>query len=263
MSAATLRAGARRRAWWQLGAALALIAIAFLLFAQEEWWQRALSALFPDQRRVLYGRTTLLELAVQHVTIVAASLGVVLAIGVPLGVWLTRPGGREFLPLANNVLAVLQTFPPVAVLALAVPAFGFGMKPTLIALVVYGLLPVARNTIVGLEGVPADALEAARGMGMGPWQRLLRVELPLAAPVMLAGVRVSAVYTIGTATVAPLIGAGGLGVPIIAGLAVSNLAMVIEGAVPVAMLALLVDPAVGTLGRAGVGAGPQGGSRPA
>lgn len=251
MTAAAARGVARRRTLWQLGLALALIVLAFVLFAQEAWWQRALEALFPEQRRVLYGRTTLLQLALQHVGIVGASLAVVLAIGVPLGVWLTRPSGREFLPLANNVLAVLQTFPPVAVLALAVPAFGFGMKPTLIALVVYGLLPVARNTIVGLESVPQDALEAARGMGMGPWERLFQVELPLAAPVMLAGVRVSAVYTVGTATVAPIIGAGGLGVPIIAGLAVSNLAMVIEGAVPVALLALLVDHAVGVVGRVG------------
>lgn len=251
MTVAAARGVARRRTLWQLGLALALIVLAFVLFAQEAWWQRALEALFPEQRRVLYGRTTLLQLALQHVGIVGASLAVVLAIGVPLGVWLTRPSGREFLPLANNVLAVLQTFPPVAVLALAVPAFGFGMKPTLIALVVYGLLPVARNTIVGLEGVPQDALEAARGMGMGPWERLFQVELPLAAPVMLAGVRVSAVYTVGTATVAPIIGAGGLGVPIIAGLSVSNLAMVLEGAVPVAILALLVDHAVGVLGRVG------------
>ncbi len=251
MTVAAARGVARRRTLWQLGLALALIVLAFVLFAQEAWWQRALEALFPEQRRVLYGRTTLLQLALQHVGIVGASLAVVLAIGVPLGVWLTRPSGREFLPLANNVLAVLQTFPPVAVLALAVPAFGFGMKPTLIALVVYGLLPVARNTIVGLESVPQDALEAARGMGMGPWERLFQVELPLAAPVMLAGVRVSAVYTVGTATVAPIIGAGGLGVPIIAGLAVSNLAMVLEGAVPVAVLALLVDHAVGVLGRVG------------
>jgi len=261
VTAATARRVARSRAAWQLALALVLVALAFYLFAQEGWWQRALQALFPEQRRVLYGRTTLLQLALQHVAIVGASLGVVLVIGVPLGVWLTRPSGREFLPLANNVLAVLQTFPPVAVLALAVPAFGFGLRPTLIALVVYGLLPVARNTIVGLEGVPPDALEAARGMGMGPWERLTQVELPLAAPLMLAGVRVSAVYTIGTATVAPLIGAGGLGVPIIAGLAVSNLAMVIEGAVPVALLALLVDNAIRALGRGRVGVegGPRAG----
>lgn len=245
----TAKLSGRRRALAQLGLAVLLLLVAFLLFAQEEWWRTALQALFPEQPRVLYGRTTLLQLALQHLVLVGASLGVVLAIGVPLGIWLTRPSGREFLPLANNLLAILQTFPPVAVLGLAVPALGFGFRPTLVALVVYGLLPVARNTIVGLQGVPADVLGAARGMGMGPWQRLLRVELPLAAPVMLAGVRVTAVYTIGTATVAPLIGAGGLGVPIIAGLAVSNLAMVIEGAVPVAVLALLVDNALGALGR--------------
>jgi osmoprotectant transport system permease protein len=140
-----------------------------------------------------------------------------------------------------------QTFPPVAVLALALPYFGFGLRPTLIALVAYGLLPVVRNTIAGLEAVPADLKEAARGMGMSPMRLLVSVELPLALRVILAGVRISAVYTIGTATVAPLIGAGGLGVPIIAGLAVSNLALVIQGALPVALLALLSDFALGRL----------------
>lgn len=254
----TLPRSARSRALWQLAAAVALLALAFALFAQEAWWQAALQALFPDQPRVLFGRTTLLQLALQHLAIVGASLGIILAIALPLGVWLTRPSGRAFLPLASNLLAIGQTFPPVAVLALALPFFGFGIKPTLIALVAYGMLPVTRNVIAGLEAVPRDSLEAALGMGMGPAARLWRVELPLAADVIVAGIRVSTVYTIGTATVAPLIGAGGLGVPIIAGLAVGNLAMVLEGAVPVALLALLADYAIGRLGSA---VSARGGSR--
>ncbi len=231
----------RSQAWLGLGLALALLGASFALFAQQEAWAAVLHRLFPAQPTVLFERTTLLELALEHLVIAGSALGFILAIGLPLGVWLTRASGRPFLGLASNLLAVGQTFPPIAVLALALPFFGFGLTPTLIALVAYGLLPVTRNTIAGLMAVPAELKEAARGMGMGPWAMLWRLELPLALRVMLAGVRTSLVYTVGTATVAPIIGAGGLGVPIIAGLAVSNLALVLEGAVPVAMLALLLD----------------------
>lgn len=235
----------RRAVGWGLAAALALLVLAFVLFTQDAWWEAALRALFPDQPRVLFERTRLVTLAWQHVVITAASMGIILAIGLPLGVWLTRPGGRPFLGLASNLLSAGQTFPPVAVLALALPFFGFGLRPTLIALVAYGLLPVTRNVIAGLQGVPDDLKEAARGLGMSPAQLFWRVEAPLALPVVLAGVRISATYTVGTATVAPIIGAGGLGVPIIAGLAVGNTAFVLEGAVPVAMLALLTDFVLG------------------
>lgn len=235
----------RRAVWWGLASALALLALAFVAFAQDAWWEAALRALFPEQPRVLFERTRLVTLAWQHVVITAASMGIILAIGLPLGVWLTRPSGRPFLGLASNLLSVGQTFPPVAVLALALPFFGFGLRPTLIALVAYGLLPVTRNVIAGLHGVPDDLKEAARGLGMGPAQLFWRVEAPLALRVVLAGVRISATYTVGTATVAPIIGAGGLGVPIIAGLAVGNTAFVLEGAVPVAVLALLTDFVLG------------------
>jgi osmoprotectant transport system permease protein len=240
-----------------LALALGLLALLFGLFAQQGWWEAALRGLFPDQRTVVFGRATLLELGLEHLRIVGLATLVTLLFGLPLGVWLTRPSGRAFLPLASNLLSIGQTFPPVAVLALALPYFGFGLRPTLIALVAYGLLPVVRNTVAGLEAVPLALKEAARGMGMGPLRLLLTVELPLAVRVILAGVRISVIYTIGTATVAPLIGAGGLGVPIIAGLAVSNLALVIQGAVPVALLALLTDFALGRLELALTPAGLQ------
>lgn len=244
----------RARDWGGVALAVALLALALALFAQQSWWAAALRRLFPLEPTVVFERSSLLKLALEHLMIVGAALGIILLLGLPLGVWLTRPGGRPFLPLASNLLAVGQTFPPIAVLALALPFFGFGLGPTLIALVAYGLLPVTRNAIAGLEAVPAALLEAGRGMGMGPWTLFWRLELPLALRIMLAGVRISAVYTIGTATVAPIIGAGGLGVPIIAGLAVSNLALVLEGAVPVAILALLADFLLARLERLAGGA---------
>ncbi len=237
----------RNRALAQLALAFGVFALLFVLFAQQHLWEAALRWLFPEVREVLFARATLLELALQHLQIVGLALLIVLAISLPLSVWLTRPQGRAFLPLVSSLLSVGQTFPPIAILALALPSFGFGLRPTLIALVAYGLLPVTRNAIAGLEAVPATLKEAATGMGMNAWERLFRLELPIATRVILAGVRTSTVYTVGTATVAPIIGAGGLGVPIIAGLTTGNLAYVLEGAVPVALLALTADYALGRL----------------
>jgi len=237
----------QRRTLLQLLLALGVFVLLFVLFAQQELWGAALRWLFPENRAVLFQRATLLELSLQHLQIVGLALALVLTISLPLSVWVTRPQGRAFLPLVSSLLSVGQTFPPIAVLALALPTFGFGLRPTLIALVAYGLLPVTRNAIAGLEAVPATLKEAATGMGMSPWERLFRLELPLATRVILAGARTSTVYTVGTATVAPIIGAGGLGVPIIAGLTTGNLAYVLEGAVPVALLALTADFALGRL----------------
>jgi len=119
-------------------------------------------------------------------------------IGIPLGIWVTRPGGKEFLPIITDITSFGQTFLPVAVLALAVPMFGFGLLPTVIALFLYGLLPVVRNTIAGLRAVPANILDAAYGIGMSRFQVLVRVEIPLAARVIMAGVRISVMTKIAT-----------------------------------------------------------------
>jgi osmoprotectant transport system permease protein len=132
----------------------------------------------------------------------------------------------------------------VAVLALMVPVVGFGARPTIVALLVYGLLPVVRNTISGLEGVPAEVVQAARAMGMTKGQVLRRVELRLALPVIMAGVRTSVVINIGTATLGATIGAGGLGAPIIAGLIGQNPAYILEGAVVAGLLAVIADNAL-------------------
>ena len=152
----------------------------------------------------------------------------------------TRPSGRDFLPLARTVASVGQTFPPVAVLALAVPVMGFGTGPTMLALFLYGLLPIFENTLAGLAGLPPQVIEAARGMGMTPAQRLWRVELPLALPVILSGVRLSAVIALSTATIGSTVAARTLGEVIIAGLLSSNTAFVVQGGVVVGILALLI-----------------------
>ncbi|NUB15799.1 ABC transporter permease subunit, partial [Azospirillum brasilense] len=156
-------------------------------------------------------------------------------VGVPL------PFGRGSRGYADGAAARGQPFPPVAVLAVSVPVLGFGPAPALIALTLYGLLPIVENTVAGLESVPEPVREAARGMGMGPGALLWRVELPLAAPVILAGVRTAAVVNLGTAAIASTVGAKTLGLPIIVGLNGSNPAYVIQGAVIVAALAVVLD----------------------
>lgn len=203
--------------------------------------------LFPTEFQWLYPRETPAVLAWEHLRLVAVSSGMAALVGVLLGIGVTRKGGRPFLPAVEDLVALGQTFPPVAVLALAVPAVGFGFRPALLALFIYGILPVARNAIDGLESVPGEVVDAARGIGMEPLQVLLKVELPLALPVILAGVRTSVVINVGTATIGATIGAGGLGVPIIAGLIGENPAYVLEGALLSALMAIFLDRGLGQL----------------
>jgi osmoprotectant transport system permease protein len=138
-----------------------------------------------------------------------------------------------------------QTFPPVAVLALAVPATGFGMAPTLIALFLYGLLPIFENTVSGLQQVPASIIDAADGMGMSPRQRLFSIELPLAMPLILEGLKVATVINIGTATIGSTVAAKGLGEVIIAGLISDNTAFILQGGLIVGLMAVLIYDAMG------------------
>lgn len=211
------------------------------LIANMRLWEVTLTFLFPQESQVLHPRASLLILVWEHIKLVAISSSLTVLIGIPLGIWVTRPGGRDFLPIVTDLTSFGQTFPPVAVLALAVPMLGFGLLPTVVALFFYGLLPVVRNTIAGLKAVPGQLLDAAYGMGMGRLQALFRIEIPLATRVILAGVRISVIINIGTAMIGAIIGAGGLGSPIIAGLVQDNIAYIIEGAVPAALLAILTD----------------------
>jgi len=234
------------RRWLVLG----ILVVAFIvLITNEQWWEAAFRYLFPDESRVLHPRASIFVLVGEHVLLVFYSSSLAVLIGVPLGIWVTRPGGRSFLPIVSDLTSFGQTFPPVAVLALAVPMLGFGLQPTVLALFLYGLLPIVRNTIAGIGTVPPDLVDAAQGMGMTRARTLVRVEIPIAASVILAGVRISVVINIGTAMIGAVIGAGGLGSPIIAGLVQDNLAYILEGAVPAAILAILVDQFLGNIER--------------
>ena len=192
-------------------------------------------------------RALLVRLTLRHLWLVALALGSAAIVAIPLGLALERAPRAS--GLALGTLSVLQTIPSIALLAFMVPLLGVGVAPALVALWLYALQPIARGTYAGVRGADAAAVEAAEALGMTPVQRLLQVRLPLAAPVIMAGVRTAAVITVGAATLAAFIGAGGLGEPIVTGLALADRRMVLSGALPAAALALLVDGALALIER--------------
>ncbi len=205
--------------------------------------QALFASLFPALERPVYTQEPFAQLLWQHCKLVGVSSFFSVMLGSVIGIFITRPVGAPFKPVLDTVVSIGQTFPPVAVLAVAVPLVGFGELPALIALAVYGLLPVVQGSVSGLQSVPEPARQAAAAMGMSAWERLLKVELPLALPVWLAGVRTSVIINIGTAAIASTVGAKTLGSPIIVGLSGFNTAYVLQGAVLVGMLAVVTDMA--------------------
>lgn len=197
--------------------------------------------LFPELRQPLYSRASFMTLALAHLWLVAVATAIAAIAGIGTGIFVTRASGRPFATLAGTVATIGQTFPPVAVLALSVPLLGYGAAPTLAALVLYAALPVLEATLAGLGAVPESARDAARGLGFPAWRLLAAIELPLAASVIVAGLRNATIINIGTATIGSSVGALSLGSPILEGLATSNRAYVIEGAVIVAFLAITTD----------------------
>jgi len=195
----------------------------------------------PDARQVIYGRADFYVLLGRHLLVVGIAALVTIIIGVLAGIAVTRERGGDFLPLVGQLASLGQTFPPVAVLALAVPVLGFGTLPIIVALMLYGLLPIVRNTLTGLQEVDPDIKTAAHAMGMTAVQTLRQVELPLAAPIILAGIRTSVTINIATAALGATVGASNLGDPIISGIVNGNMAYVIQGALTIALLALTVD----------------------
>jgi len=192
-------------------------------------------------------RSSLFRLALQHLWLVAQALLAAVLVAVPLGLALERT--RRIAGPMLGALGVLQTIPSIALLAFMVPLLGIGAVPAVVALWLYALLPIVRGTYTGVRDADPEAVEAAEALGMTAVQRLMKVRLPLAAPVIMSGVRTAAVITVGAATLAAFIGAGGLGEPIVTGLALADTRMVLSGALPAAALALVVDAALAVLER--------------
>lgn len=195
-------------------------------------------------------RAEILALTGEHLVLVLVSTLLAVAVGVPLGIALTRRPrlARPVLGFAN----VVQTIPSLALFGFLIPLpliGGIGARTAIAALVVYALLPILRNTYTGILSVDPAVIESATGLGMTPGQRLRQVELPLALPVVLAGVRIATVISIGLATIAAAIGAGGLGVLIYRGVAIVDHRLILAGAVPAALLALAADAGLGLVER--------------
>ena len=194
----------------------------------------------PGLKARLWGdRAQLGARTMEHLGMVSASLLLAAFFAIPVGLLLERRRGSAETVIRG--IGLTQTIPSIALLAFMIPLLGVGVKPAIVALWVYALFPIVRNTYTGLRSADPAAVESALALGMTPGQVLRKVRLPLAAPVIMAGVRTSAVINVGTATLAAFIGAGGLGEPIVTGLQLTDTALILSGALPAAVLALLVD----------------------
>jgi osmoprotectant transport system permease protein len=197
---------------------------------------------------IVQNRVEIAALTSEHLWMVAGSTLLAVTLGVPLGILITRKPAlhKPVIGIAN----VIQTIPSLALFGFLLPAPWIGERAgrlAILALTLYALLPMIRNTYAGIKGVDNAIIEAARGMGLTDWQLLYKVELPLAAPVILAGIRISVVINVGLATIAAAIGAGGLGELIFRGLAMVNNEVILAGAVPAALMAILADVLIGWL----------------
>ncbi|GEP18926.1 ABC transporter permease [Pediococcus argentinicus] len=179
----------------------------------------------------------------QHIYISAISLGLGVIVAVPLGILLTRM--KRGANVVISIASVMQTIPAMALLAMMIPLFGIGAVPSIVALFIYSLLPILRNTYLGLKNVNPVLKDAAKGMGMSSFQSMFQVEIRLAAPVIMSGIRLSATYVIAWTALASYIGAGGLGDFIFNGLNLYRSDLILGGSIPVVILALIVDYILG------------------
>ncbi len=189
------------------------------------WWKRRLAR---------FWRNTF-----EHLFLVAFSLTMAVLISVPMGIWCYRSPAAAHLLL--NTVGVIQTLPSMALLVFMIPFLGLGFWPAIVALFLYSLLPIVRNTYQGLKEIPESLRESAAVLGLPPWPTLFRVELPMASRSIVAGIKIAAVINIGTATIGALIGAGGYGEPILTGIRLNDVGLILQGAVPAAVLALLAQ----------------------
>ncbi|MFD2760258.1 ABC transporter permease [Lentibacillus juripiscarius] len=180
-----------------------------------------------------------------YISVAAMVLGVIVA--VPLGIMLSRV--PKFADRFISFIGILQTIPSLAILAFFIPIMGVGKAPAIIALFVYSLLPILRNTYIGIRDVDKGVIEAGKGMGMSNWQTIIKMELPLSIPVIMAGIRLSTVYLIGWAALAAFIGGGGLGDFIFDGLNLYKPSLILAGTIPATILAVIADRSFAILER--------------
>lgn len=235
------RGRATRRLLARWSGIVALTAATAWMTFDARGFERLLRVLAPQETAWLYPTKPLVTLMAEQVWLAAAASALAIVIGSVLGgVALTR-FGIAFRDLVLSAGSLAQTVPTVALMALLVPLTGYGPEPVIIALTLYGVLPIALNVISGIESIPPEVRDAATGIGMRRLQRLVRVELPLAMPVIMGGVKNVVVINVSAATLGAVVAAGGLGMPILAGFHDYNDAYILEGALPAITLALLLD----------------------
>lgn len=190
---------------------------------------------------------SILTYLLEHLTIAFVSVFLALVLTIPLAIWMTRLKGERIKNLIFNIANLFQTIPTIAMFALLIPILGIGFPPAVVALFLYALLPLLRNTYAGIESIDQGIVEAAKGMGYGKFQRLIKVELPIAMPYIMSGIRTTTVYIISWTTLAAVIGAGGLGDLVIAGIGSNNNYMIFTGTIMAILIALIIDLLFGLL----------------
>lgn len=203
------------------------------------WWlaSQTLDSIERQSLNISY----LVQKIVEHIELTLYSTAIVLLVAIPLGILLSRPSSKRLAPIALAFANIGQAAPPIAVVILVAMFFGVGMKVAVFALAAYAILPVLRNTMIGLQQVDEAVMDAGRGMGLSPRQVLTRIELPLAVPIILVGLRTALILNVGTATMAAFVSAGGLGELIVSGVALQRTTVLVTGSILVALLAILVD----------------------
>ena len=221
-----------------VAALLAIILALIVIYSKE--FEMLLNRFFSSKGSA--GSRTLLSVYFkEHIEMVLLSSLIAVLLGSILGIFVTTSYGREFKDLLLKTVNLGQSFPSPAVLALAVPILGYGIEGALIALVLYALMPIIYNVVVGIEEVPKDIVDAAKGMGMNEFERYVKVKIPLALNVILGGIRTALVINVSAATLAAAVGAGGLGVLIVNGVRTFDMVLILEGAIPVTLLAIIVE----------------------
>lgn len=236
--------GERSRKEWRQIIVLSVVFVLFIIYYDAF---RGFMGLFFPIREIYVDRTPLYRLAMQHLYIVLISSSISLTIALFLGVTSTLQESRDMKDLVLKLSAFGETFPSIAIIALTVPILGYGTKPTVMALSIYGILPILRNTVTGIENVPPDAVDAAFGMGMNKLQVLYKVQIPLALPVIMAGIRTSVITNIAATTVGATVGAGGFGIPIVTGIRSYDPILILQGSIPVTLMAIIADLTFKTL----------------
>lgn len=215
--------------------------ILFLFMIIDFWVFESILTIILKPKNLIISRLSLPEIALWHILLVLISSTISIIIGMALAVIAKLSAIKGLQELFLQLASIGETIPTVAVLAILVPVVGYGIKPVMFALVVYGLLPVLRNTIDGFETVPKDVMESAKGLGMSDFQILFKILIPLAKPAILAGVKSSIILNISVATIGAVVGANGFGTLIMNGIRSNDSILILKGALPVTILALAVD----------------------